>query len=129
MSRITMSLENDFEGRVLASFDLDEFASKVRADAEEDAENRMNGILDDEKRLSYEQGRADQKEVDNTFFNFEGAWELEKKKVRADAINNFVVNAITEFQKFDKEHGYPTLGDISDILSDVAEQLKEQNNG
>lgn len=33
MSRITMSLENDFEGRVLASFDLDEFANKVRADA------------------------------------------------------------------------------------------------
>lgn len=44
---------------------------------------------------------------------------------RADAINNFVINAITEFQKFDKEHGYPTLGDISVILSDVAEQLKE----
>ena len=66
---------------------------------------------------------------DNAFFNFEGAWELEKKKVRADAINNFVINAITEFQKFDKEHGYPTLGDISIILSDVAEELKEQNNG
>lgn len=59
MSRITMALENDFEGRVLASFDLDEFASKVRADAEEDAENRMNRILDDEKRLAYELGRAD----------------------------------------------------------------------
>lgn len=72
MSRITVALENGFEGRVLASFDLDEFANKVRE----------------------------------------------------EAINNFVINAITEFQKFDKEHGYPTLGDISVILSDVAEQLK-----
>lgn len=36
MSRITMSLENDFEGRVLASFDLDEFANKIRAEAIED---------------------------------------------------------------------------------------------
>lgn len=30
-----------------------------RADAEEEAENRMNGVLDDEKKLSYEQGKAD----------------------------------------------------------------------
>ena len=30
-----------------------------RADAEADAENRMQSILDDEKRLSYQQGRAD----------------------------------------------------------------------
>lgn len=59
----------------------------------------------------------------------ETKWDLEKeheKQIRAEAINNFVIYAITEFQKFDKEHGYPTLGDISVILSDVAEQLKEQ---
>lgn len=59
MSRIVMSLENDFEGKVLASFDLDELASKAIEYAEEDAENRMNRILDEEKILSYEQGRAD----------------------------------------------------------------------
>ncbi|MCQ2211270.1 MAG: hypothetical protein MJZ34_13380 [Paludibacteraceae bacterium] len=47
--------------------------------------------------------------------------------LNADSINKFVVNAITEFQKFYKEHGYPTLGDIIVILSDVEEQLKEQN--
>lgn len=46
------------------------------------------------------------------------------EKGRADTINNFVVNAIIEFQKFDKEHGYPTLGDVSVILNDVAEKLK-----
>lgn len=32
---------------------------KGREDAEEDAENRMNRILDDEKNISYEQGRTD----------------------------------------------------------------------
>lgn len=61
----------------------------------------------------------------------ETKWDLQREhdaKVRADAINNFVIDAITEFQKFDKEHGYPTLGDISVILSDVAEGLKWQNN-
>lgn len=47
------------------------------------------------------------------------------EKGKEDTINKFVCNAITEFQKFDKEHGYPTLADISVILSDVAEQLKE----
>lgn len=51
------------------------------------------------------------------------------KQGGADAINNFVVNAITEFQKFDKEHGHPALGDISDILCDVAEQLKKNIKG
>lgn len=45
-------------------------------------------------------------------------------RIYNQAINKFVANAITEFQKFDKEHGCPTLGDISVILSDVAEQLK-----
>ena len=46
-----------------------------------------------------------------------------------DAINNFVNNAMTEFKKFEAEHGYPTLGDIEIILGDVAEKLKEKKNG
>lgn len=50
------------------------------------------------------------------------------KQNDAKIINKFVANAMTEFQKFDKEHGYPTLSDISVILCDVAEQLKEQSN-
>lgn len=45
-------------------------------------------------------------------------------KTYNQAINKFVANAIKEFQKFDKEHGYPTLGDISVILCDVAEKMK-----
>jgi len=63
---------------------------------------------------------------DNRYINAKEVLSL-INRARADAINNFVINAITEFQNFDKEHGYPTLGDISVILSDVAEQLKEQN--
>lgn len=38
------------------------------------------------KEYWYQQGRADQKKEDNEFFNFEGAWELEKQKVRAEVI-------------------------------------------
>lgn len=45
---------------------------------------------------------------------------------RADVINNFVNNAMSEFKKFEAEHGYPTLGDIELILGDVAEGLKEK---
>ena len=41
MSRITMCLEGNTEGRVLASFDLDEFANKVRADAIDEFYNRL----------------------------------------------------------------------------------------
>lgn len=52
-------------------------------------------------------------------------WQRDMNIVYNKAINEYVVDAITEFQKFDKEHGYPTLGDISDILSDVAEKMKQ----
>lgn len=38
---------------------------------------------------TYKQGKADQKKDDNEFFNFEAAWELEKRKIRADAIEEF----------------------------------------
>ena len=37
MNRITLSLENDFEGKVIASFDLEEYAEQIRADAIEEA--------------------------------------------------------------------------------------------
>lgn len=47
------------------------------------------------------------------------------KQIKEKTINNFIVNAITEFQKFDEEHGYPTLGNISIILREVEEQLKK----
>ncbi len=83
----------------------------------------------------YEQGRADALNIDMEkpmhFTDEQKAWVknyiiINAKRQRIYAINKFVANAIKEFQKFDKEHGQPTLGVISDILSDVAEQLKEQ---
>lgn len=56
MSRIVMSLECNAEGRVLAEFDLDEFASKVRADA---IEQYRKALLDykstDEQYRSFEE--------------------------------------------------------------------------
>lgn len=70
----------------------------------------------------YEQGRADQKEEDNVFFNFEGAWELEKKKVRADAFEELFFLA--------KENAYDDGVDYSislQVLDELIEQLKEQN--
>lgn len=36
-----------------------EIYGKGRADAEEEVENRFNRVLDDEKRISYQQGRID----------------------------------------------------------------------
>lgn len=68
------------------------------------------------------------KELRETTFDYTKMLDARYEQGKIDGINKFVVNAITEFQKFDKEHGYPTLRDISVILSDVAEQLKEQKN-
>lgn len=50
-------------GRQMMEKELNEIhlceCNQIRAEAEEDAENRMSRILDDEKRLAYEQGRND----------------------------------------------------------------------
>ena len=70
----------------------------------------------------YRQGRADQKEEDNVFFNFEGAWELEKKKVRADAIDEFARAFIEEGKKIK----YVRHLWIESTCKKIAEQLKEQ---
>lgn len=52
---------------------------------------------------------------DNAFFNFEGAWELEKKKVRADAINE----CIEMLNGIDKQ--------VANLVKELFD-LKEQNN-
>lgn len=63
IQRIARSLESLVQIETIVHEDLlntvGEEYMQGRIDAEEDAENRMNGILDDEKRLAYEQGRAD----------------------------------------------------------------------
>ena len=63
IQRIARSLESLVQIETIVHEDLlntvGEEYMQGRIDAEEDAENRMNGILDDEKRLAYEQGRKD----------------------------------------------------------------------
>lgn len=66
---------------------------------------------------AYQKGRADQKEEDNAFFNFEGAWELEKKKVRADTIDKFI-NKVVGLRIYDNDLN------LLDLKM-VAEQLKD----
>lgn len=84
-----------------------------------------NGYLDGQKK-AYDECDEIARELSQIKSGCSKWLDKHDAKIRAYVINKFVVNAITEFQKFDKEHGYPTLGDISDILSDVAEQLKEE---
>lgn len=63
IQRIARSLESLVQIETIVHEDLlntvGEEYMQGRIDAEEDAENRMNGILDDEKRLAYEKGRTD----------------------------------------------------------------------
>lgn len=65
MSRITMCLEGNTEGKVLASFDLDEFASNVRADAIE----------------QYRKALLDYKTTDEQYRNFEEVTKEVAKQV------------------------------------------------
>lgn len=55
----------------------------------------LNNVI--QQKLGYDrgfedgimQGKADQKKDDNEFFNFEAAWELEKKKIKQDGVKEF----------------------------------------
>lgn len=51
------------------------------------------------------------------------------KDGRAEGIEEFMLKAITKFYDFDVEHGYPTHEDVKDILLDVANELKGEQNG
>lgn len=73
----------------------------------------------------YKKGRADQKEEDNAFFNFEGAWELEKKKCRVDVIEKFATRLeeeLTMVMPRDK------VKYLMYKVHTVLEKLKEQMN-
>lgn len=84
----------------------------------------------------YQQGRADQKKEDNEFFNFESAWELEKQKIRADAIEEFKQALHTQFEQNKALAKRCSRGDrvkelaLTNIdleeVDNIAEQLKEQ---
>lgn len=47
-------------------------------------------------------------------------------EIRADVIDKFVARAMTEFQRFEREQGYPKIIAIDEILSNVAAELKEK---
>lgn len=48
MNRITLAIENDFEGKVIASFDLEEYAKQIRADAVDEILKHQTTIIDDD---------------------------------------------------------------------------------
>lgn len=71
--------------------DIKKAYEQGRADTEADAENRMQSILDDEKRLSYQQGRADAiDECINTLKDFCGGLP-----------NNNLINALEQLKSQD----------------------------
>lgn len=52
--------------------------------------------------------------------------DKEMKEHNAEIIDAFVAKAMVEFQKFEKEKGYPKINAIDMILSNVAEELKNE---
>lgn len=76
---------------------------------------------------AYNKGRADQKEEDNEFFSFEGAWELEKKKCRADAIDKVIKYLDAQFlmQNNPNSKFVETIILHRDFIDEL-EKLKEQ---
>lgn len=74
----------------------------------------------------YQQGRADQKVEDNEFFNFEGAWRLEKQKIRVEVIDEY----LKAFCDNDNQSNYRTLNRHSQSWNSyaryIADRLKEK---
>lgn len=59
------------------------------------------------------------------------AWECNMqtlKDYRNAVIDEFAELALTQFERFDVEHGYPTVMDCKDILGDIAEKMREVQN-
>ena len=48
MNRITLALENDFEGKVIASFDLEEYAEQIRAEVIAEVSREMRLLYGNE---------------------------------------------------------------------------------
>lgn len=92
--------------------------------------SRLGGYLD-----GYEKGRADQKAEDNKFFNFEGSWQLEKEKIRADVLEEYV-NELKRYMETTEQRIYMDESNkgndtysampIYDYADELAEKLKEQ---
>lgn len=75
------------------------------------------------RKEAYEQGRSDQKAEDNEFFNFEGAWRLEKQKIREDAIDEFRERLFNKLCRLTLSMWDFKLFD--DILQETYKELKE----
>lgn len=93
---------------------------------------------------AYEQGRADQKKEDNEFFNLESGYEMEKQKIRADAIDEYKERILKDLillkdmyfdiakgTKMPERYTHLKRMDTVDVIIEMvkikAEQLKENN--
>jgi len=75
------------------------------------------------KKLSHD-GKISQTELDELLNKLDG----HDKQIRDEVVEKFMVKAMTKFYNFDVEHGYPTNADTNDILLDVANELKGEQN-
>jgi len=62
-------------------------------------------------------------EFDQTIMEFPTTTEAE---IRAKAYERFSIEAVRQFIEFDEEHDFISIGVCLDIISKVAEQLKEE---
>lgn len=108
---------------------------KMCDEQEDCSECKYDGNFPCQLSFGYSKGRADQKEEDNAFFNFEGAWELEKKKVRVDAIDECMRAIVNTESKVVNPCANKTWDELTLLANrqfeilEILEQLKEKNNG
>lgn len=67
----------------------------------------------------------DREKVNKSFQDFIADHD---KQIRDEVIEEFMIKAMTKFYNFDVEHGYPTHEDVKDILFDVANEMKGEQN-
>lgn len=55
--------------------------------------------------------------------------KVSEQEIRNKEIEKFAEEVMKQFTEFDLKHGYPIVADCKMILCEIAEQMKEANNG
>ena len=131
--RLTVSLEGNAEGRVLASVDMEEIVKMTITDDIEKSNfnpQMLKSCTDTSYQCGYEQGRADATQEIKSVIK--DTFDVAYAKGRADCLEEFVKNVLYELNGIAEDESYYFDKDNANLVSSVMyshlEQLKEKNN-
>lgn len=133
--RLTLCLEGNTEGRVLASVDMEEIEKQIREEIKKELWELPNEYSEKLYKIAYEQGRADKyQEIVSEYMLLT---EKQVAEIRTDAIDECKYKIVDSLEKQlgckvcssyeEKYHcSKCKMQEIINLTVDILEQLKEQ---